>query len=61
MCPACIASATLIAGGAVTTGGLTALIGKVLHTRRSARASDSGISNERTSDHGNNDEQDGNV
>ena len=37
MCPACIASATLIAGGAVTTGGVTALVGKVLHSRKIAQ------------------------
>ncbi len=38
MCPACIASAALTAGAVVTTGGLTALVGKVFHTRRVKRA-----------------------
>ena len=34
MCPACIASATLMAGGAITTGGVTALVGRVLQPER---------------------------
>jgi len=32
MCPACMASAALTAGGLITTGGLTALAGKIFHT-----------------------------
>ena len=32
MCPACMASAALTAGGLITTGGLTALLGKIFHT-----------------------------
>ena len=31
MCPACIASAALTAGGVITTGGLAAAVGKVFH------------------------------
>lgn len=46
MCPACIASAALTAGAVVMTGGLTALVGKVFHTRRAKRAG-SGKSTER--------------
>jgi hypothetical protein len=57
MCPACIASAALMAGGVITTGGLTALVGKVLHTRKIAKTIDSSNSNERTNGHGYNDEQ----
>ena len=30
MCPACMASAALVAGSVVSTGGLTALLWKVL-------------------------------
>ena len=30
MCPACIASAALIAGSVVTTGGITALLAKTV-------------------------------
>jgi hypothetical protein len=33
MCPACIASAALTAGGVITTGGLAAAVGKVFHTK----------------------------
>jgi hypothetical protein len=38
MCPACIASAALTAGGVITTGGLTAVVGKVFHAKRAKRA-----------------------
>lgn len=30
MCPACMASAALIAGSVVTTGGITALVAKIV-------------------------------
>jgi hypothetical protein len=35
MCPACMASAALTAGGLITRGGLTgALVGKIFHTKK---------------------------
>jgi len=34
MCPACIASAGLLVGSAVSTGGLTALVVKVLRKKK---------------------------
>jgi hypothetical protein len=34
MCPACIASATAVVGGAVSSGGLTALVVKVLRKKK---------------------------
>ena len=37
MCAACMASAALLAGGVITTGGLTALVGKIFHTKRGAK------------------------
>jgi len=37
MCPACMASAALTAGGLITTGGLTALVGKIFHTKTNAK------------------------
>ncbi len=37
MCPACMASAALTAGGVITTGGLTALVGRIFHTKKSAK------------------------
>ena len=37
MCPACMASAALMAGGVITTGGLTALVVKIFHTKEVRR------------------------
>ncbi len=34
MCPACIASATVVVGSVVSTGGLTALVVKVLRKKK---------------------------
>ncbi len=34
MCPACIASAALMVAGVVSTGGLTALAAKLLHSKK---------------------------
>lgn len=34
MCPACMASAALLAGGVITTGGFAALVAKIFHARR---------------------------
>jgi hypothetical protein len=34
MCPACMASAALLASGVITTGGLTALAGKMFRTAK---------------------------
>ncbi len=36
MCPACIASAALMVAGVMSTGGLTALAAKLLHSKNSA-------------------------
>jgi hypothetical protein len=57
MCPTCIASA--MAGGVIATGGLTALIGKIFHTKKGAMKN--GLDNrpQRRNDHGYGDEQDG--
>lgn len=37
MCPACITTVALLASGAASTGGLTALIARVLFRKRVAR------------------------
>lgn len=37
MCPACIASATAVVGSAVSGGGLTALVVKVLRKKKSEK------------------------
>jgi hypothetical protein len=59
MCPACIASATMMAGGVITTGGLTALVGKAFHTRRSVKTNGLDNTTQRRNDHGCDDEQGG--
>jgi len=38
MCPACIASAGVVVGSAVSTGGLTALVMKVLRKQKSGKS-----------------------
>jgi hypothetical protein len=38
MCPACITTAALIAAGATTTGGLTALVVKKLRAKTGAKS-----------------------
>jgi hypothetical protein len=35
MCPACIANAVLVAGGVMSTGGITALAAKVVRSKKS--------------------------
>jgi hypothetical protein len=59
MCPACIASAALMVAGVMSTGGLTALAAKLLHSKNSAERLSSGEPKERRSDHGYGDEQEG--
>jgi hypothetical protein len=60
MCPACMASAALTAGGLITTGGLTALVGKIFHTnKKSAKKNGLNHTTQRRNDHGHGNEQDG--
>jgi len=51
MCPACIASAGWMVGGAMSTGGLTALVVKVFHKKHSK-----GDSQQRSNDYANSNE-----
>ena len=37
MCPACMASAALIAGSVTTTGGLTALVLKIVRWKKNVK------------------------
>lgn len=37
MCPACVASAGMIVGSVVSTGGVTALVMKVLRKKKSGK------------------------
>jgi hypothetical protein len=41
MCPACIASAGMVVGSVVSTGGVTALVMKVLRKKKEDEKSDS--------------------
>ena len=45
MCPACVASAGLIVGSVVSTGGVTALVAKILRRKKP------NDSNRRSNDH----------
>ncbi len=38
MCPACFASAALVVGGVISTGGLTAVAMKVLRKKKSEKS-----------------------
>jgi hypothetical protein len=59
MCPACVASAALMAGGVITTGGLTALAGKIFHTKKGAKKNGLDNTTQRRNDYGYGDKQDG--
>jgi hypothetical protein len=41
MCPACLASAGIVVGSVVSTGGLTALVAKVLRRKKSEKTDSS--------------------
>jgi hypothetical protein len=45
MCPACMASAALIAGSVTTTGGLSAFVVNILRKKKSVKA---GVSKDST-------------
>jgi hypothetical protein len=57
MCPACLASAALMAGS-VSTGGIAALVVKMVRGKKRLQDGDSKTT-ERRIDDGNDDEQDG--
>lgn len=38
MCPACLAGAGMVVGSVVSTGGLTALVAKVLRTKKNQKS-----------------------
>jgi hypothetical protein len=38
MCPACIATATLVVTGATSAGGVTALVVKLLHAKKTKKS-----------------------
>jgi hypothetical protein len=43
MCPACIASAGIVVGSVVSTGGVTALVMKVLRKKKSEKSDSKSI------------------
>jgi len=57
MCPACLASAALAAGGVVSSGGIAALAAKVLGFKRNRRGDVSDDMTKRRRDNGNSDRQ----
>ena len=40
MCPACIANAALVAGSVISTGGIGALVAKVVRAKKSGQNDD---------------------
>jgi hypothetical protein len=60
MCPACMASAALMAGSVMSTGGIAALAVRIVRGKRSGSQDNSKNMTERRSDDGNHDDkQDG--
>jgi hypothetical protein len=59
MCPACMASAALMAGSVISTGGIAALAVKVVRWKNNDENHDSKKLTERRNDDGNHDQQDG--
>jgi hypothetical protein len=59
MCPACMASAALMAGSVISTGGIAALAVKVVRWKSNNPNHDSKKLTERRNDDGNHDQQDG--
>ena len=47
MCPACAATSSLLVGSVVSTGGLTALLAKVLHKKKSEKSESRNVEKER--------------
>jgi hypothetical protein len=54
-----MASAALIAGSVMTTGGLTAFVVKIFHSKKSAKTHGLKNPTQRRNDHGYGDEQEG--
>ena len=60
MCPACMASAALMAGGVMSTGGIAALAVRIVRGKKSSAQDNSKNMTERRNDDGNRDDkQDG--
>jgi hypothetical protein len=59
MCPACMASAALMAGGVISTGGVAALVGKLFHPNKGAKTDGLANKTQRRNDDDYDDEQGG--
>jgi hypothetical protein len=57
MCPACMASAALMAGSVMSTGGIAALAVRVVRGKRNGSQENSQNVMERRNDDGNNDDK----
>jgi len=57
MCPACIASAALMAGSVMSTGGIAALAVRVVRGKKSGTEANSKTVTERRNDDGNDDDK----
>lgn len=51
MCPACVASAALVAGSITTTGGLTALFVRFFRSRTNSQSPGANIANPTEANH----------
>jgi hypothetical protein len=59
MCPACMASAALMAGSVMSSGGIAALAVKMVRAKNSEKMDGSKIAIERRNENGDDDKQDG--
>jgi hypothetical protein len=59
MCPACLASAVLLAGGLMSTGALAALLIKRSHSEQTGKATDSNNPTKGRIENGNSDDCEG--
>jgi hypothetical protein len=57
MCPACIASAAVMAGSVMSTGGIAALAVKIVRGKKAGQQGSSTNMNERRNDDGNHDDK----
>jgi hypothetical protein len=53
MCPACLASAALVAGSVISTGGITAIVVQLFGRKKNGSANDPEHSTERRIEDGN--------
>ncbi len=57
MCPACMASAALMAGSVMSTGGIAAIAVRIVRGKKGGQQDNSTNMNERRNDDGNHDDK----